>query len=239
MNLKFDLKEKAMQALCLKDSEEIKYAVPIDLAYDVNGKAVIEKYGNDIFFVATDRRIAVMNGEELVFSEDMKNCEKVKCEHMVGCGIITATYNDESEKCIARISMKQIERASYAVRGAQALIRAVRNGEGADKAEKITSPEYEKYCLRCGRALPGTSKCPYCYGKIDIAKKFMGLCGNYIGRFMLISLMMLLITGIDVVKPMIQRWFVDEQLSNGKGTWEGLTFFVLVCENVARDFDEV
>ncbi len=228
MNLKFELKEKTMQALCLKDTEEIKYAVPIDLAYDVNGKAVVEEYGNDLFFVATDRRIVVMNGENPAFSEDVKNIEKVKCEHMVGCGIITVTYNDGLEKCIARVSMKQIERAAYAIRGAQAIVKAVRNKKSADKAEKITSTEYEKYCPRCGRALPGTSKCPYCDGKTDLVKKFFALCGEYVGKFMLISLIMLLITGVDVVKPMVQRWFVDEQLYNGSGTWKGLIFFVLV-----------
>ncbi len=228
MNLKFELKEKTMRALGLLDTEEIKYAVPIDLAYDVKGKTVVEEYGKDIFFVVTDRRIAVMNGDNAAFSEDVDKIEKVKCEHMVGCGIITVTYNDGSEKCIARVSMKQIERTSYAVRGAQAIIKAVKEGKSADKAEKITSQEYEKYCPICGRALPGTSKCPYCDGKTDIAKKFLGLCGEYIGKFMLVSLIMLLITGVDVVKPMVQRWFVDEQLSNGNGSWKGLIFFVLV-----------
>ncbi|MCI8530678.1 MAG: ABC transporter ATP-binding protein [Lachnospiraceae bacterium] len=136
--------------------------------------------------------------------------------------------------CVARFSMKHIIRVSYVVRGAQTMITALQKGQLPQDTEIVTSSEYEKYCEKCGRALPGTSKCPYCEGKGDILKKFLTLCGEYVKKLFLISLIMVLISAVALIMPMVQRYFIDNSLATGTGNWTdlclfvGITFFLLV-----------
>ncbi len=137
--------------------------------------------------------------------------------------------------CAARFSMKHIVRVAYVTRGAQSIITALQKGQPPQDAETVHSLEYEKYCEKCGRALPGTSKCPYCEGKADILRKFMSLCGEYVGKLLLISLLMALIAAVNLVSPMIQRNFIDNALASGTGSWSdlwlfvGISFFLLVA----------
>ena len=137
-----------------------------------------------------------------------------------------ATDTDTHPICAARFSMRHIIRVSYVVRGAQAIINTLQKGEPAHKAEHITSPEYEKYCEKCGRALPGTSKCPYCEGKADLFRKFMEICEGYTGKLIFISFLMLLNAAINLVTPMVQSHFIDNALATGQGTWNDLFLFI-------------
>ena len=196
---------------------------------------VADRYETTSYIVVTNKRLFVLAGDRVTYQIALKDCEKVRCEHQVGCGIITVTTLVDSNEnimgegydiCVARVSMRQIVRASYAIRGAQAIVRSLKENGDAKKAEQITSSEYETYCEKCGRAMPGTSTCPYCEGKMDIAKKFMSLCGGFVGKLLLISLSMLVISGMNMARPMVQRWFIDDALSTGKGTWADLGIFV-------------
>ena len=225
MKLLFILTGSQLEALALSAGERLIYCVPADLAYNV-GDGTMERYETNVFMAATNRRFIVLAGDQVTYQTELKNCEKIRCEHQVGCGIITVTDLEEKDTCVARVSMRQIVRASYAVRGAQAIVRSLKENGDADKAEQITSSEYETYCEKCGRALPGTSACPYCEGKMDVAKKFMSLCGGFVGKLLLISLSMLVISGMNMARPMVQRWFIDDALSTGKGTWADLGVFV-------------
>lgn len=141
--------------------------------------------------------------------------------------------------CAARFSMRHIIRVSYAVRGAQAIIAALEKG---GEPERIKSMEYEKYCEKCGRALPGTSRCPYCEGKADILKKFMDLSGEFAGKLVLISLVMILAALVNLITPLVQRNFIDGALSTGKGTWAdlwtfvGISFFLLIARILLEVF---
>ena len=177
MKLLFTLTGSQLEALDLQKGEKLIYCVPADLAYE---KGAMDRYEKDVFVAVTNQRLAVLAGDKVTYQTFLKDCEKVRCEHQVGCGIITVTLSDgqnreeTSEKesgesgqdvCVARVSMRQIVRASYAVRGAQAIVRSLKETGDAEHAEQITSSEYETYCEKCGRALPGTSTCPYCEGK--------------------------------------------------------------------------
>ena len=250
MKLLFTLTGSQLEALAPSPGEKLVYCVPADLAYDVQaaGKtasgvkgsqsgeaditgsgafgAVADRYETNVFLAVTNQRLVVLAGDQMIYQTKLKDCKKIRCEHQVGCGIITVMDLEENETCIARVSMRQIVRASYAVRGAQAIVTSYQEFGDAQRAEEITSSEYETYCEKCGRALPGTSTCPYCEGKMDIAKKFMSLCGGFVGKLLLISLSMLVISGMNMARPMVQRWFIDDALSTGKGTWTDLWVFV-------------
>ncbi|MCI8799292.1 ABC transporter ATP-binding protein [Acetatifactor muris] len=238
MKLLYTLSDSQRAALGLKPGEEPQYCVPTDLDYDGGKMRVREQYADKIWLVVTQERFLVLEDEKVSASFLLDDCEKIKCEHQVHSGIVIVVKKDGLSVCAARFSMRHIVRAAYAVRGAQAILTARRKGE---TPERIVSLEYEKYCEKCGRALPGTRKCPYCEGKADILKKFMSLCGEYVGKLLLISLIMVLITIVDLVTPLIQRQFIDGVLGTGNGSWRALWIFVGVTFSmlVARILLEV
>jgi len=161
MKLLFTLTGSQLDALALMSGEKLKYCVPADLGYEIyTAGAAVDRYAKDVFLVVTNRQFMVLAGDQVVSRRLLKDCEKIRCEHQVGCGIITVTDREGNDSCVARVSMRQIVRASYAVRGAQAIVRSLKETGNDSAAEEITSSEYETYCEKCGRALPGTSRCP-------------------------------------------------------------------------------
>lgn len=237
MKLLYTLNEPQSKALNLGDGEEIRYCVPVDLQFDNHTKLAGEAYAETVWLVVTTSRFLVLEEEKVSASFLLADCEKIKCEHQVNSGIVTVIMKGKADLpiCAARFSMRHIIRVSYVIRGAQAIITSLQRGQTANEAERIVSHEYEKYCEKCGRTLPGTSKCPYCEGKADLLKKFMALCGEYIGKLLLISLLMTLGAAINLVSPMVQKQFIDGALSTGNGSWTdlwlfiGITFFLLVA----------
>ncbi len=235
MKLLYELEEPQKKALALGDGETVWYCVPTDLTFDNGKKCAETSYTKQTWIVVTPERFVVMEGEKKAAEFLLSDCEKIKCEHQVYSGIVTVFLKDGRTVCAARFSMRHIIRVAYAVRGAQTIIDARASGHAADSAARIRSREYEKYCEKCGRALPGTSRCPHCEGKGIVFKKFMQLCGDFMGRLLFISLLMVLISAIELVTPMVQQRFIDSALSTGRGTmadlWRfiGITFFLLVA----------
>ena len=239
MRLLYSLNQNQRTALGLEAGEEIMYCVPVDLPVDNRKMQAWKAYAGDIWLAVTQERLLVLEGEKLSAAFWLDDCEKIKCEHQVHSGILTVTKKDGQMICAARFSMRHIVRVAYVARGAQTILMARRTGE---EPEQVVSLEYEKYCEKCGRALPGTSKCPYCEGKTALLKKFMELCGDYVGKLALISLLMVLLSGINLVIPMVQRNFIDGSLSTGKGTWAdwwafaGVTFVMLIARIALDNF---
>jgi len=228
MKLRYELEAPLLNALDLKDGETIWYCVPADLQFDNGKKSAEPSYSAQTWLVVTEERFVVLEGGVKAAEFMLADCERIKCEHQVYSGIVTVFLKDGRIVCAARVSMRQIIRTAYAVRGAQTIIDTARAGRDPGSAEKIRSREYEKYCEKCGRALPGTSKCPYCEGKSDILKRFMALCGEFVGKLVLISLLMVVISAIDLAIPMVQRRFIDDALASGRGTVQDLWRFLII-----------
>ncbi|MDE6640291.1 MAG: ABC transporter ATP-binding protein/permease, partial [Acetatifactor sp.] len=234
MKLLYTLSEPQQKALELRDGETVWYSVPVDLRFDNGKKQAEEAYTDAAWIVVTEERLIVLADGAKAAEYELADCEKVKCEHQVYSGILTVFGKDGSTSCAARFSMRHIIRAAYVARGAQTIINAVEEGRELSDADRVTSREYEKYCEKCGRALPGTSKCPYCDGKADILRKFMALCGEFTGRLVLLSVMLLFVAAVNLISPMVQRRFIDEALSDGNGTYTqlwwfiGISFFLMV-----------
>ncbi len=234
MKLLYTLEEPQQKALSLREGESVWYCVPVDLGFDNKKKKAESTYADATWIVVTEERLVVLKGDEKAAEYELKNCEKIKCEHQVYSGIVTVFGKDGSKSCAARFSMRHIVRVAYVTRGAQNIINAEKAGRALTKEDRVESREYEKYCEKCGRALPGTSKCPYCDGKADILKKLMSLCGEFVGKLLLISLLMVFVAAINLVSPMVQQKFIDASLASGQGTvaelWRfiGITFFLVV-----------
>ncbi|MDE6674623.1 MAG: ABC transporter ATP-binding protein/permease [Acetatifactor sp.] len=226
MKLLYTLKESQQQALSLHDGETIWYCVPVDLAFDNGGHSVQTSYTDQTWIVVTEDRLMTLRGDEKTSEHLLADCEKIKCEHQVGCGIVTVFPKEGQPECVARFSMRHIIRVAYAVRGAQTLVQARQENQNLKMVSRVESREYEKYCEKCGRALPGTSKCMYCDGKSEVLKKFMALCGEFVGGLVLISLLLILLAGINMFNPMVQRYFIDNALASGQGTMTDLWLFI-------------
>lgn len=227
MNLLFTLDEALEKKLELGQNEKIWYCVPTDLSFENKEKKAEISYADDAtYIVVTNKRFLVLSKREKVADYNLRDCDKIKCEHQVFSGIITVFLKDGRQICVARVSMRQIIRAAYVVRGAQNLIDAHASAAEITEENKVVSREYEKYCPKCGRALPGTSKCPYCDGKADGLKKFMALSGEFIGKLLLISILLVLIAGVNLISPMVQRNFIDNSLTTGTGTMSDLWIFI-------------
>ncbi len=237
MKLLYTLNKGQMDALGLAPGEDPMYCIPVDLGFDSRKMQAKQAYTEKTWIVVTGERLLVLEGENVAASFLLDDCETVKCEHQVHSGILTVTKKDGQMICAARFSMRHIVRAAYVARGAQTILTARRTGR---KPEPVVSLEYEKYCEKCGRALPGTSKCPYCDGKTDLLKKFKELCGDYTGKLLLISLLMALVSLLNLAVPMVQKNFIDGALSTGKGTWADWwafagTTFIMVAARILLD----
>lgn len=226
MKLLYTLTPGQIKALSLEPLETLWYCVPVDLKFDNQSKLAQDSYTSQVWLAVTEKRFLVLDETKVTASYLLKDCKKIKCEHQVHSGIVTILTKAGQEICVARFSMRHIIRVSYIARGAQAIITAMEDGKIPGEEERVTSHEYEKYCEKCGRALPGTSKCPYCTGKSGIIQKFLLLCGEYIGKLLFISLLMILVAGVNLLSPMVQRNFIDNALSTGTGTWKDLWIFV-------------
>lgn len=226
MKLLYKLDEALEKKLELRNCEEIWYCVPVDLGFNQGSKMAAKEYTAATWLVVTNERLMVLEDGKLKSSYELKDCEKIKCEHQVYCGIITVIKKNKEKTVAVRFSMKQITRLSYVARGAQNIITAIDEGRELRDSDRAVSTEYEKYCEKCNRALPGTSKCPYCDGKSDVLKKFMTLCGEFIGKLLLISALMVLASGIDLLIPVIQKEFIDNSLVTGTGTWKEFWIFI-------------
>ena len=226
MKLNYQLSEANQKALALGQGERILYCVPVDLSFDNAKKNAVTEYTDKTWLVVTNLRFAVLQSGACTACFQLKDCEKIKCEHQVYSGIVTVFGRDGSKTCVCRFSMKHITRVAYVTRGAQTVIRTIEEGRELTDEDMVVSLEYEKYCEKCGRALPGTSKCPYCDGKADVLKKFMALTGEFGGKLLLIGVLMVFASVFDLVTPMVQRYFIDHSLATGTGTPKELYLFI-------------
>ncbi len=237
MKLLYDLKSEQLDSLKPEREENIWYCVPLDLTYNYKEQKSCEHFAEKTqYLVVTETRILVLDGVQILYEEQLKNCSEIKCETMIGCGIVRATVDGE-QRCVARFSMRHIERVAYVARGADLLVKG-------DK-EKIHSTEYEKYCEKCGRALPGTSRCPKCDTKNAMWKKFWELCDGYQWKLLAISSMMLINSAISLVMPSVQKNFIDNTLADKSGTMKDVAVFVgtmlfltaiLITVNIVKNF---
>ena len=199
MKLKFDLEKEELNNLKLMPGEQIYYCLPFDID-DVGD------FCEHSYFVMTQKRILILNNHNLTMQVFLKECDDIKSESLVNCGILTMTQ-DRNTILLGRFSAKHLVRFSYMQRGFQLLQR----GEN----ESVISKEYEKVCEKCGRALPGTRTCPKCLGKKQgFLHEILHMIKPHKAMLILILFFMALATIITLINPVIQRYLVDNVLTS-------------------------
>ena len=220
MNLNYELTKEQKACLNLADGEAVSYCVPLDLVYEDEAAPSwgLARFDKGVYLVVTDERLLLINKNKLMEEYVLSDFEEIKCESQVNCGLIVGGKRDGEKVLIARFSMRHIERISYVVQGANLYCHG--------QKETVTSDEREKYCAKCGRALPGTNTCPYCSGGAVTLKKFWDLCSGYQYKLLAVSLLMVVSSCISLVMPAIQQRFIDNCLTTKTGTMMDVLTFV-------------
>ena len=149
MILKFKLPEEAEDKISVYiKPEDIVYALPFDI--DSGGNIT-----NNSFVVAGRERVAVYENGEVTKCVEISKCSKMFTVNLIGNAQLAVTVGGE-DTVLARYSMKYVSKFAYLARGVQIFI------DGGTAV--VESTEEEKVCPVCGRAIPGTGKCPKCSG---------------------------------------------------------------------------
>lgn len=212
MELLFQLPKQIADMLQFASGEDIRYCVPYDIAEDGS-------FTKDAYIIVTPKRLIVTAGGRISFERDLNLLEKIKCEPMVNNGIlIIKEYEENYEKYVARFSMHHLTRVSFVAKGAERL---------RDKNNrKVESREREKTCLKCGRALPGTRKCPKCDGKMVTLSKFWNLIKEYKLRLIIMGVLSAGTSFFSLYIPQFQKRFIDHSLVGKTGTVQDVLTFV-------------
>lgn len=199
------------KAVTLDNDERIYYAVPVD----------IDKQGNftdSSYLVVTTRKIYIFSGEDKKIY-DIKDFESVTAEPGVGGGILTGRYKNV-ETVLVHYSSKHLSRFAYVARGINILI--------SGRYEEVESNEYEKICPKCGRAIPGTKKCPKCSGEGGFLSVFIKMARPYKKEFLGVFFLMVLVAVTTLLNPEIQKRLINDVLKEGGGMRQALGFLALM-----------
>ncbi len=213
MNLQYTLPAHIRKAMKLPITEEIWYAIPFDLTQQF-------KFTSESYVAVTKTRLYVAEEGKEAYSIALDDLKDVQCETMVNNGALCIVKKGSEEvERIARFSMKHVARFAFVAKGTRFLM----NGN----TKKVISMEYEKTCPKCGRVLPGTKSCPRCEGKHATLKRFFDLCRGYEKKFIVVTLIMFVVSGLALLGPEVQKRFIDETLRSGHGNFKQVILFIV------------
>ena len=76
MKLLYHLSAAQLETLALRDGEELRYCVPVDLEFDNRAKLARDAYAGQVWLGVTGERFLVLEGEQVTeFGFKGKNCE--------------------------------------------------------------------------------------------------------------------------------------------------------------------
>ncbi len=217
MELRISLPEKYKKLLPAVNEEDIIYCVPFDISDE--GRFITDSY-----VAVTKKNIYVLSEGELKENHDLNDFETIKSEPGISCGILFGVPKggDESKAVkFAKYSSAHLTRYAYVAKGCRFLLQG--------KDERVESEEYEKYCPKCHRALPGTKECPHCSGKkAGLIHEMLVMVVPYRLQLLGIFVLMLLAAFTTLLNPEIQKHLVDDVLKNENGKMSTAMLILLV-----------
>ncbi len=211
MILKYMLPKSYEGRVALSEDERIYYSLPIDI--DANGR-----WTDNAFFVVTTKKLYILMGEDTKIYE-IKDCESAVAEPGVGGGILTVKHQG-IEKVLVHYSSKHLSRYAYIARGINILI--------SGRYEEVVSTEYEKTCPVCGRAIPGTKKCPKCSKEGGFLSLFLRMAKPYKKGFFGVFMLMVMVAVTTLLNPEIQKHLINDVLKQNGGMREALMYLAIM-----------
>ena len=202
MDLNIKLPQHLRQKLMQHSRLETIYCIKNDI--NLNGE-----FAPNLYIGATEKEVFIFEGETEKYIP-INTCQTAACHNMVNGGVLSLTINGE-ETMIARCSMTNISRIACLAKGIKLLC------EG-NTEKRVINRDKEKYCLKCGRVLPGTVHCPKCDKEHRNFSRLLNICKPHSAALTVIIALMLLGSAIDLSVQFVLRYFVDGYLLTGKGT---------------------
>lgn len=213
MELNIKLPEQARRCLNLAPDEEICYCCPSDVDDE-------SRYIEGRYVVVTNKRLFVLWQDQGVRAQyPVEKLQDIKCEPQVGGGILTARIDGELCR-LARFSMHHVSRIAHIAGGVQRLQMGLPG--------LVESRERDNICPRCGRALPGTRKCPHCDGSGGWFAQMVDILKPYSRRLLLISIVMIVAAALKIWIPALQQGFVDGILQPRTADYGAVWQFILL-----------
>ena len=211
MILKYMLPKSLESQISLSGDERIYYAVPIDI--DDSGR-----WTENSFFVVTTKKVYILRESDTKVY-DIKDMKSAKAEPGVGGGIITVKHQGV-ERVLAHYSAKHLGRYAYIARGINILI--------SGRFEEVESPEYEKTCPICGRAIPGTKRCPKCSKEGGFLSVFLKMAKPYKKGFFGVFMLMVMVAVTTLGGPEVQKRLINNVLNKNGSMREALLYLALM-----------
>ena len=178
----------------LLEGEKICYCVPCDLTLD--GKITRGAY------VSVSRSRLAITGPDIQSVYLLKDFERLECQMLINNAVLVGIDKNGRECLLARFRTANALKFSYIARGANLFI----NGE--DRV--VVSRERENICLKCGRGLHGANYCSHCEGRGRTFKRIISMARPHFKDLAFVSIIMLIITGINVGARFAEKGLVDE-----------------------------
>lgn len=201
MELNLPLEEKYLKKLAKVTNEKPIYCISFDI--DKNGKF------SDACRVGMTESVLFVFDQNGADFYPLKECETVIHRPQAN-GVILTLRKNGIEHFIAQGSMRDISNFACIAKGARYLIKG-------EKDKRAVNNEPDKVCRRCGRALPGTKRCPKCEDKHQGIRRMAELCKPHIRTLLLVSLLLIFDCALALLQEYIFRLFVDYNLANATG----------------------
>ena len=157
-------------------------------------------------------RILSRIGDKTLLALPAKEIAEVSVIPGVGCGLLFARRDDDSEILLCRFTMSSMKAAGEFCK--------VVNFYAQTKQYVIPDQKEKPVCEKCGRPLvEGMSVCLFCYNKISVLKRALELLRPFAGKIIPAELFLALSSVMYLLVPLFSRILIDEYLRPMKGTF--------------------
>ena len=149
----------------------------------------------------------------------------------VGCGLIFAKMNDDSEILLCRFTMT-------AMKAAGEFCKVI--NFYAQTKQYVEPEEHEDIlCEKCGRPMvEGMSVCLFCYYKMGVLKRALDLMRPFASKLIPAELFLALSSLMYLLVPLFSRILIDDYLKPMTGTFQQISLLA-VAMFLARALGEV
>ncbi len=150
-------------------------------------------------------------GEETLLSLSASDIAEMSVIGGVGCGLLFAKMNDDSEILVCRFTLSAMKSAGEFCKVTNFYIQTKQYVPPEEKVEHV--------CKKCGRPLvEGMSVCLFCYNKISVLKRAFDLLRPFAGKLMRAELFLATSSIIYLLVPLFSRILIDDYLRPMQGT---------------------
>ena len=152
-------------------------------------------------------------GDETLLTLSANEVKEVSVIGGVGCGLLFAKMNNDSEILLCRFTMSSMKAAGEFCK--------VVNFYAQTKQYVIPDEKEKPVCEKCGRPLvEGMSVCLFCYNKIGLLKRSLELMRPFAGKIVPAELFLALSSVMYLLVPLFSRLLIDDYLRPMKGTFQ-------------------